>query len=367
MKDHPETELLQQLTKCPLFSTFVGPSLQQRVSMPHWFENRFIQAMFRNTAWIEKHERLLEEADIGRVKNSDCIFDDLDGGDSYYDLKIFDVLAEVRLIVWARENGYTDVEKLIPGREPTPDFLIKQGEEVTIAEAKRYRERDFLPEFVEDRLKGLVLRTGCLAEFGLEVSSTDKYDYERDELLGTRRGNEHRYRAAIREELTEEWMKALDGKLGDAPQGRQEIVNGLFVVRRSGIPHDVCLWLSGPPGAQGAEELMLEKLSANVMQALKQIRYAIRGSVCSGVASRALVFLSGTSSFSYEWHRMWKALCENGDSNICERASEIHREASEFIELPFELIVARHEKGLTGPAGETTMTLEYVPFPWPTR
>ena len=160
MQDHPEDKLLQKLNECPLFSTFLGPSLQQRISMPHWFENRFIQAIFRNTGWIEKHERLLVEADIGRVKNSDRIFDDLDGGDLDYDLKIFDVLAEVRLILWARENGYTDIEKLIPGGKSTPDYLMRKNGKVTIAEAKHFRERDFLPEFVEDRLSGLVLKTG---------------------------------------------------------------------------------------------------------------------------------------------------------------------------------------------------------------
>ena len=364
MRD-PEDRLLQKLNQCPLFSTFLGPSLQQRITMPHWFENRFIQAIFRNTDWIEKHERLLVEADIGQVKNSDKVFGDLDGGDPNYDLKIFDVLAEVRLIYWARENGHTDIEKLIPAGKPTPDYLMGENATVTIAEAKHFRERDFVAEFVEDRLKGLVLKTGCLTEFGLMVTSTDKHDYERDNLLRTRRENEHLYRDAVREELTEEWMKALEGKLSEAPETTQEVVNGFFVVHRDEIPHDIGMGLFGPPQVPRPAELMLEKLSGDLMQALKQIKTFIRGHVGSRIPSRALVFVSGTSSFSYEWHSMWKALCRYRDSSICEKAKDIHTRASELIELPFDLIVAKHMKEPTGHASETTTALKYVSFPWP--
>lgn len=365
MQDHPEDKLLQKLNECPRFSTFLGPSLQQRISMPHWFENRFIQAIFRNTGWIEKHERLLVEADIGRVKNSDRIFHDLHGGDLDYDLKIFDVLAEVRLIRWARENGYTDIEKLIPGGKSTPDYLMRKNAKVTIAEAKHFRERDFLPEFVENRLKGLVLRTGCLTEFGVTVYTTDKYARERENLLRTRLEDEHRYRDSVREELTEEWLVALEDSLRDDPGKPADIINGLFGVYLVQIPHETGMVLFGPPRGKRAAELMIEKLSGNLMTALKQINSFIEGGLPGQIPSRALVFLSGTSSWSIEWDDMWKALCKYRDSNICERAREIHRKASELIELPFELIVAKHREEPTGLAGETTMTLEYIPFPWP--
>lgn len=365
MQNHPEDKLLQKFSECPLFSTFLGPSLLQRISMPNWFENRFIQAIFRNTGWIEKHERLLVETDIGRVKNSDKIFNDLDGRDMDYDLKIFDVLAEVRLIRWARENGYTDIEKLIPGGKPTPDYLMRRDAKMTIAEAKHFRERDFLPEFVEDRLKGLVLKTGRLTEFGVTVYTTEKYARERENILRTRPEDEYRYRDSVREELTEEWLAALEDSLRDDPGKLADIINGLFIVRRVEIPHEAGMFLFGLPRGKRAAELMIEKLSGNLMTALKQINSFLEGDLAGRVPSRALVFLSGTSSWSIEWDDMWKALCRYRDSNICERAREIHRKASELIELPFELIVAKHREEPTGLAGETTMTLEYVPFPWP--
>jgi len=98
MKDRPEDELIRKLKQCPLFSGSFGPSLHQRINTPHWFENRFIQAILRDTSWMEKHERLLAGADIEEVESSEAIFSDLHGDDPDYDLKIFDVLAEVRLI-----------------------------------------------------------------------------------------------------------------------------------------------------------------------------------------------------------------------------------------------------------------------------
>jgi hypothetical protein len=242
---------------------------------------------------------------------------------------------------------------------------MRRGVKTTIAEAKHFRERDFLPEFVEDRLKGLVLKTGCLTEFGVMVTTTDKYAHERENLLRTRLEDEHGYRDAVRGELTEKWMKALEEILSNDPGTTREIVNGLFAVRRVEIPHDTGMLLFGPPKGQRAAELMLEKLSGNLMLALKQIKSFIQGDLAGEIPSRALVFLSGTSSWSVEWDRMWKALCRYRDSNICEAAKEIHSKASVLRELPFELIVAKHREESTGLAGETTMTLEYVPFPWP--
>lgn len=367
MEYHPENELLKKLKQCPLFSGSFGPSLCQRIDTPHWFENRFIQAILRDTSWMEEHERLLAEADIEEVKNSDKILGDLDGGDPDYDLKIFDVLAELRLIRWAREKGYTDIEKLIPGDKPTPDYLMRQGGSTIIAEAKHFRGRDFLPDFVEDRLKGLRLKTDCLTKFGIFADTTDKYGQIRDFLLGTRKWCESCYREVIRNELTEEWLKALECSLDDDPNRESEIIYGLFVVRRVEIPGEASVGLFGPhKNERDAAELMLEKLCGNLMTALKQIKSFIDGNPYGKIPSRALVFLSGTSSWSMEWDDMWKALCKYSDSTIWEKVKEIHCKATELIKLPFELIVGKDREELTKFAGQTATkkTVEYVPFPW---
>lgn len=363
MQGHLENELLQKLELCPLFSSSFGPSLRQRINTPHRFENRFIQAILRDTGWIEEHERLLREADIAAVRNSDKMFSDLDGHDPDYDLKMFDVLAEVRLIRWARENDYTNIEKLIPRGKPTPDYLMRKGGKTTVAEAKHFRERDFLPEFVEDRLRGLVLKTSCLHQFGIFAHTMHKYDQERENLLRTRLESEHRYRGSVREELTEEWLRKLDVSLAEDPEYKTEIVKGLFVVSRSEAPYSVGVgW--GPP--THGEELMLEKLGGNLMTALKQIKSFIDRNPYGEIPSRALVFLSGTSSFSMEWDDMWKALGKCRDSIIWEKVKEIHFTASGLIKLPFELIVGKDKEEVTDFAGQTATkkTLEYVPFPW---
>jgi len=349
VKDCIEDELLQKIKQQQLFSRYFGPSLRQRVNTCHWFENRFIRAALRDTGWIEKHERLLREADIATVDNSDEIFSGLDGHDPDYDLKIFDVLAEVRLIRWARDNGYSNIEKLVPGTQSTPDFLMRNGEILTIAEAKHFRERDFLPEFVEDRLIGLVLKTRCLNQFGIFAHTTQKYDQEREKLLRTRLESEHQYRDSVREELTEEWLKRLEVSLAEHPEHETEIVNGLFVVSRSEAPYDVGVgWGLSTHGV----ELMLEKLGGNLMKALQQIRTFIDGNPLGKVPIKALVFLSGTDPTRIEWDDMWQALYEADSGTSWEQVERIHKEASQLVGVPVQLIVGKGSP------------VRYVSFPW---
>ena len=370
MLHHSEDKLIQKLNRSPLFSSSFGPSLRQRINTRHWFENRFIQAILRDTGWMEEHERILAEADIKKVKNSQAIFSDLHGDDLDYDLKVFDVLAEVRLIRWARENSYTNVEKLIPSGPSTPDFLMTKGGEVSIAEAKHFRARDFLPDFVEDRLKGLVLVTRYLTRFGISADTTDKYGRIRDFLLGTRKWCESGYRETIRDELTEKCLKVLENKLSGNPREELELMHGLFLIRRNEIPHEASVGLFGPnKNRRAAAELMLEKLCGNLMAALKQIKSFIDANPSQEIPSRALVFLSGTSSWSMEWNDMWEALRRCEDSTIWEKVKEIHCRASELIKLPFVLIVGKDKEEKTKFAGQSAIkkTVEYVPFPFKPR
>jgi hypothetical protein len=366
MTNYSEEALLQKLNQYPLFSGSFGPSLQQRINTPNWFENRFIQAILSDTGWVEKHEKLLAKANIKEVKNWGSIFNHLDGSDPYYDLRVFDVLAEVRLILWARENGYTYIEKLLPNNQPTPDFLMRKGEEMNLAEAKHFRARDFLPDFVEDRLRGLRFQTGCLTRFGIFADTADKYGRIRDFLLETRKWCESAYQDAIRDELTEEWMKALECNLTDDSHRELEIIFNLFVVRRVEIPCETSVGLFGPHKNEGdAAELMLEKLCGNLMAALKQIKSFIDRNPSGEHPSRALVFLSGTSSWSEEWNDMWEML-EFKDSTIWEKVKEIHTKASELIRIPFELIIGKDKEEEIEFAGRPAAKkrLENVPFPW---
>lgn len=359
-------ELLQKLKQYPLVSDSFGPSLQQRIHTLDWFENRFIQAILRDTGWVEEHEKLLAKASIKEVKNWDSIFRYLDGSDPYYDLRVFDVLAEVRLILWARENGYMYIEKLLPNNQPTPDFLMRKGEEMTLAEAKHFRARDFLPDFVEDRLRGLRFKIGCLTRFGIFADTTDKYERIRDFLLETRKWCESAYQDAIRDELTEEWLKALECSLTDDPHRKLEIIFNLFVVSRVEIPCETSVGLFGPhKNERDAAKLMLEKLCGNLTAALKQIKSFIDRNPSGEHPSRAIVFLSGTSSWSEEWNDMWEML-ESKDSAIWEKVKGIRTKATELIRIPFELIVGKDTEEETTIAGRpaTKKTPEYVFFPW---
>lgn len=366
MTDYSGKALLQKLSQYSLFSGSFGPSLRQRINTPDWFENRFIQAILRGTGWVEEHEELLARADIKGVKNWDSIFGHLDGSDPYYDLRVFDALAEVRLVIWARESGYTYIEKLLADNQPMPDFLMRKGDEITLAEAKHFRARDFLPDFVEDRLKGLRFKTGYLTRFGISADTTDKYGRMRDFLLETRKWCESAYQDAIRDELTEEWLEELERSLTDDPRCELEIVFNLFAVRRVEISSETGVGLFGPhENEKDAAGLMLEKLCGNLVAALKQIKSFIDRNPSGEDPSLALVFLSGTSSWSEEWNDMWEML-ESKDNTIWEKVKEIRTKASELIKIPFDLIVGKGREEETEFAGgpPTRKTLEYVPFPW---
>jgi hypothetical protein len=361
-----KNDFMDRLSRYPLFSQTFGPSLQLRIDKPHWFENRAIQYILRGNGWIKEQEDLLKEADIEQVGNWNRIFSDLNAASPYYDLEIFDTLAEVRLIRWARKNGYTDIEKLIPiSNVLTPDFKMCKNGEAIIAEAKHFRWRDYLSDFIEDRLNGLVQKAGCLAKFGISVDTTDWYRQMRDFLLETRRWCELGYRDAIRDELTEEWLRQLECSLSKYPNLEKEIIFGLFVVRRTRCP-GASVGLFGPhKDERDAATLMLEKLCGNLMKALEQIKSFIDRNPSEEVPRKALVFLSGTSSWSKEWNDMWEML-ERNDESVWEKVTAIHHKASKMVKLPFELIVGKDKKEHTKFAGRaaTKRTLEYVPFSW---
>jgi len=346
VKNDYKSELVKKLEVCPLFKHYLGPSLQQRIDTSNWFENRFILAILRETGWMEKHEKLFTEAEITKVENSDEIFAQLDCNDSDYDWKIFDLLAEVRLVRWARQNGYTAIEKIIPSIPQTPDFIMRKDAEIVLVEAKHLRERDFLPEFVRDRIKGLALITGYLTDLGIIVDTTDKYDNERTNLL--EKHQQGIYRELVREELTEEWLETLVTNLKDNSEGEHKIINGLFVISLSKAPSDVGVaW--GPP-VDGAI-LMLEKLRGNLFTALEQINSFISHNSPGEIATKALVFFSGTGPWNIEWDYMWRAL-EESDEETWQTVEEIYNEASQLADIPFELIVGKGNP------------LKYEPFLW---
>jgi len=368
MRDYQE-EFLKAIKDYHVFKKYFGDSLIQRINTPHWFENWIIIEILRKGNWIEDQEQLLCKADIQHVKNSDGIFNVLRGDDRYYDLKILDVLAEIRLVQWANANGYTNIEKLLArntgASDPSkiPDFKMQKDNRIVIAEAKHFRGRDYLPDFIFDRLRGMKYTTGCLNNFGINVDTTDKYRQIRDFLLETRKYCELGYRGDIRNELTEAWLKEQENRLSLNSDFESTIFHNLFLVKRSAIPH-VAVGIAGPHNTKTkAAELMLEKLCGSLMNALEQIRSFIDQNQ-SVLVSKALVFLGGTSSWSMEWNDMWESLEIDRDNSMWEKVKEIHRQASDLIKLPFELIVGKdkEEETIFGNAKATKRITEYQRF-----
>lgn len=349
MRDSYKEKLIQKLIKCPLIFRYLGTSLLQRIETDHWFENRLIRSIVRNTGWTEEHEHLLAEADIERVRNSEQIFHVLGGNDPYYDLKLFDALAEVRLIRWARQNGYTNIEKLVLGNEQTPDFLMKKGEKSIIAEAKRFRERDYIPEFLEDWLSGLVLTTGLLSRFGISLRVTEKYEGNRKELLNARLHSELEYRQKIREELSKDWLEKTEASLDREPELELSVIDGLFVVWRSETPLDTG-FITGFPSTK--PEVMFDKLRGNLFSSLQQINSYISAKIQEMPLDKAIVFLSGTNPWYIERDTLWETLSTGSDPELIDIVKKTREEAEKSIGIPFELIVGKDTP------------LRYVPFPW---
>jgi hypothetical protein len=350
MKQNFKDNLVQKLTECPLFSRYLGPSLLQRAEAYNWFENRLIRSIIRNTEWVNKHEELFNEAKIEEVKNSDLIFNVLTGSDPFYDLRIFDALAEVRLIRWVRQNHYMDIEKLVTGNGPTPDFLMHKNEEVVIAEAKHFRERDYLPEFIEDWLSGLVLITGLLRDFGLSITTSDKYVRTRQGILADRKQNEIKWRQRIRKELSEEWLKKTEAYFTKEPEKEISIIEDLFIIWRSQTPQDTGVIQSF---ANTTPNVMFEKITENLLKALKQIKHYISERIIGKTPVKAIVFLSGTDPFSNEWDTFWETLSTGRDNELIANVNEARKEAKKLIGMPFELIIGKDNP------------VRYVPFPWP--
>ncbi len=345
-----QDDFVLKLRSFPLLTKYVGTSLIERFKTDNWFENRVICYVLRGSNWAEK---ILQSAELDGVENSQEIFSNLKGNDPDYDEKLFDALAEVRLVGWARENGYVDIEKLqIPRTGTVPDFLINRDGDVVIAEAKHFRERDFIPDFIEDRLKGLVLQTGFLSEFGISIDPTERYKQKRGELLRERKKCEHTYRLGIRAVLTEEWLQEIERNLISEPTMESELFGGLFNVRRVETPNDVSVSME-PFSSTNATETMLDKLEGDLVKGLKQISTFMdyNTSLRTAITS-AVVFLAGTGEWHWEWSDMWDELCESKDAEAWEKVEGIRRQASQLIGIPFELVVRRD------------LPASYVHFPW---
>jgi hypothetical protein len=351
MEQELKDMLAQKLNECPLFSRYLSKSLLQRAEMYNWFENRFIRSMIRNSDWVNEHEELFNEAKIEEVKNSDHIFNSLSGDDPDYDLKIFDALTEVRFIKWAKQNQYTDIEKITTCSEPTPDFQMKKNSNIIFAEAKHFRERDYLLDFVEDWLSGLVLKTGLLKNFGFSISTSDKYNKERQAILEARKPCETKYREIIREELSEEWLKKIEEYFVKEPDGEIKILDELFIISKSNLPQDtgvvrLCVGIS-------PVTVMWDKIKGDVKKALLQINSYVSKYNIDKTNATAIVFLSGADPSSLEWSDFWEALSTDNDNELISSVKQFHDESQTLISLPFWLIIGKDNP------------LKYAPFPWP--
>jgi len=350
MKHLWQKEFSNRIAGFPLIKETLGRSLQERLDTNDWFENRFIRAILLEKEWMPENEELFAKAKIDEVINANEIFRNPHGNDIDYDMQLFDALAEVRLVCWARENGYTKIEKItnISNREVTPDFRMSKNGSITIAEAKHFRERDYLLDFVYDRVAGLFLITDLFRQFGLKIETTTRYEEIRDVLT--------KEKAAQRQERVQEARENMQltllGALSNNDSSEIQILDGLVNIKRTSYIGHLEVETFGSDNPNETCELMLSKLGGKLNTSLKQIAKYYDNLIDKSQISSALVFFSGTGPENLEWSAMWDVLCGCADSAALERVDELHINAQKLIDIPFELIA-----GSGNP-------LEYRPFPW---
>lgn len=98
---------------------------------------------------------------------------------------------------------------------------------------------------------------------------------------------------------------------------------------------------------------MFEKLKGNLFSSLEQISIEIAAREKGGILDKAIVFLSGTDPWHFEWDNFWETLSTSSDPELIDIVKKTLEEAQELIGIPFELIVGKGNP------------LHYVPFPWP--
>jgi len=349
MNDFREDNLFRKLVQFPLFLRYLGPSLRERVNSADWFENRFIRDMYLDASFVSRYEDLLKKANIDTVKNSTNIFDTLKGNALDYDSELFDVFAEVRLICWARENNYTNIEKLVPSSMQTPDLFMEKPEVKTIAEAKHFRTRDYLLDFVYDRVGGLLVKTGQYRKINLLIETTPKYRNCREALV--------KHTAAIRAEhirrAREEIQDSLFEKMAETGASQVDLLDGLISVKITSGKGLSVVPSVGWQNLLETSQLMIDKLKGNLYKALGQINGYKNTQNFEATNLNGLGFLSGTGPEEKEWDTMWDMLFKYKDNEVLERVINLRQEAQKMIEIPFELIV-----GIGNP-------LRYDCFPWP--
>ena len=359
-------QFLSSIQRFPLLAKYLAPSLTKRLKSEHWYENRIIRYVLRGSAWVDGLETTYREAKLDSVLNSEEIFAYLQGTEPDYDEKLFDALAEVRLVRWARSQRYEAIEKLMKDpSHPTPDFLMKGDAKTVIAEAKHFRVKDYLAYFVEDRLEGLTLKlalkTGKLSNFGLEIKRGDKYEEERDAILKYRT----QWVTKARAELSETWFASLVRDLEKNPLTESNILDGIFAVRRSKTAGRgrVDLSLIGILDPIETAKQCLSRLKDQLMEKLKQIKTFMDARQIS--ATQAIVFFSGMDQSEPEWDELWSTLEAEGEQWAWDCVDSIRSAAGVLIKIPFELIVSRRKVKAGEQAGVVTYgSVEYVPFPW---
>ncbi|MFC2032057.1 hypothetical protein ACFLUS_01610, partial [Chloroflexota bacterium] len=115
------------------------------------------------------------------------IFTDLKGNDKEYDLRIFDLFAEIRSVVWASNNGFVNIQKVPRTTYRTPDFIMSDGSgNKVIMEVKHIRSGNPFHNLANDRAKGLLLVNGLIDQIGLKIDETDKYLRYQHKILAIR-------------------------------------------------------------------------------------------------------------------------------------------------------------------------------------
>ena len=219
--------VLNKLIPFSLFLKYVSSSLIERGQLDNGYENRFLFDIYTDLDFVNRFNSLLGKASTAIDINE--IFLDLKGNDKDYDLKIFDIFAEIRFVVWAHHNDFINIHKIPRSTTKTPDFTMedRNSNEIVI-EVKHVRSGDPFHDLANDRAKGLLLINELIDKIGLEIYETAKYLKYQHRIL-TIRNIYYRLDGILRQQLSSnKVIKLSNGSITEI-----DLLNNLLKVQAS--------------------------------------------------------------------------------------------------------------------------------------
>ncbi len=314
--------VLNKLIPFSLFLKHVSPSLIERGQLDNWYENRFLFDIYTDLDFVNRFNGLLEKASTAIDLNE--IFLDLKGNDKDYDLKIFDIFAEIHFTVWAHHNGFINIHKIPRSTTKTPDFTMedRNGKKIVI-EVKHVRSGNPFHDLANEKAKGLLLINELIDKIGLEIYETAKYLKYQHRILAIR-NIYYILGPKLRQQLSgNKVIKLSDGSIMEI-----DLLNNLLKVKASEYAGFSLIDYDMPdrlPEPIHIAERLLKEVNTKKEQISKYINLFVTDSEAKKI-SEGIIFITGISNEESFWWLLYEELNEP-DSELWETINCIYADS----------------------------------------